>query len=56
MVEMFNVSAQYSEKIPGISQVNFELKKGDFTFVVGPSGSGKSTLMRLIYMDILIFS
>jgi len=52
MVEMFNVSAQYSEKIPGISQVNFELKKGDFTFVVGPSGSGKSTLMRLIYMDI----
>jgi len=31
-----------------ISNVNLNIKKGDFVAIVGPSGSGKSTLMHII--------
>ena len=32
----------------GFSQVNFNLKPGDFAIITGPSGSGKSSLLRLL--------
>ncbi len=28
--------------------IDFSVKKGEFTAIVGPSGSGKSTLLHLI--------
>jgi cell division transport system ATP-binding protein len=41
------VSKNYGP-ITALNELSFELKKGDFVFVVGPSGSGKSTLIKLI--------
>lgn len=35
-------------KILALSDINLEVKKGDFLAVVGPSGSGKSTLLYTI--------
>jgi cell division transport system ATP-binding protein len=34
------------------SDLNFNLKYGEFAFVIGKSGIGKSTLLQLIYMNI----
>lgn len=35
------------------SNLNLEVKKGDFIFLIGQTGSGKSTLIRLLYGDLV---
>jgi cell division transport system ATP-binding protein len=35
-----------------LSNVNFEIEKGEFTYVVGRTGSGKSSLMKTLYADL----
>jgi putative ABC transport system ATP-binding protein len=35
-------------KFQALSGVNFEVKKGEFTSIMGPSGSGKSTFMNIL--------
>ena len=34
--------------VRALDGINLEIKKGDFTAIMGPSGSGKSTLMNMI--------
>jgi cell division transport system ATP-binding protein len=35
------------------SDLNLQVKQGDFIFLIGKSGVGKTTLLRMIYMDLL---
>ncbi len=37
-----------------LSNVNLEIAKGDFVYLIGKTGSGKSSLLRSIYADIAI--
>jgi len=37
-----------------LSDVNFDIDKGEFVFIVGRTGSGKSSLLRTIYADLPI--
>ena len=39
---------QKNSNIKSITNINFEIKKGDFIGIIGKSGSGKSTLINLI--------
>lgn len=34
--------------VPAISEVNLEVKEGEFFVILGPSGSGKSTLLNIV--------
>ncbi|MDP6366415.1 MAG: ABC transporter ATP-binding protein [Nitrospinota bacterium] len=36
------------ESVNALSDINFEMKEGEFVCVVGPSGCGKSTLLKIL--------
>jgi len=51
MIELTNVSKTYSDGIDVLCNVNLNIGKEEFVFLVGPSGAGKTTLMKLLYRE-----
>jgi len=50
MIRLQSVYKEFGRGGSALSDVTFELKKGEFCFLTGHSGAGKSTVMRLIHM------
>lgn len=53
MVKFVNVGVSFNGGYQALNNVNIEIKRGEFVYVIGKSGAGKSTLLRLIYADLL---
>ena len=46
----------YQQKHLVLNNVNLQVDKGEFVFLIGQTGSGKSSLLKIIYGDLLISS
>lgn len=55
MIRFKQVSKTYGE-ILALRQVNFEIKQGEFVYLIGPSGAGKSTIIKLLTREELATS
>jgi len=53
MIQMAGVSKIYGNGSVALSDINVNIDKGDFVFVVGPSGAGKSTFIKMIFREVL---
>ena len=50
IISVRNLTKQYqTEQASGISNISFDIRRGDIVAVIGESGSGKSTLLKSIY-------
>ena len=52
MIKFENVSKLYENNVKALSNVDVEIDKGEFVFLVGPSGSGKSTFIRMLLKEV----
>ncbi|MHC1719973.1 MAG: cell division ATP-binding protein FtsE [Clostridiaceae bacterium] len=52
MIEFISVNKIYNNNIYALSDVNLEIERGEFVFLVGPSGAGKSTFIKLLLKEI----
>ena len=52
MIELKDVTKEYSKGISALNGINLKIEQGEFVFIVGDSGSGKSTLIKLLLKEI----
>jgi cell division transport system ATP-binding protein len=51
MIQLFHVSKTYPPHLPALSDINLQIRNGEFVFLSGPSGAGKTTLLKLLFRE-----
>lgn len=51
MIKLSNITKEYKNGVTALSNIDLEIAKGDFVFLVGSSGAGKSTLIKLLLKE-----
>ncbi len=53
MIKLSKVSKQFRTGVFALTDISFEVEKGEFVFLIGPTGSGKTTIFRLLTRESL---
>ena len=51
LISLKNVVKQYKTGVEAIHDLDLNIEKGDFVFVIGSTGCGKSTLIKMLYRE-----
>lgn len=51
LIRMRNVNRTYKTGVTAIYDLNLDIKKGEFVFIIGSTGCGKSTLIKMLYRE-----
>lgn len=53
MIKFEHVSKKFKDGTIALDNISFNIKKGEFVFLVGPSAAGKTTILRLLLRETL---
>ena len=48
MIRIEGLTKQFDGDVTALSEIDLEIRRGEFVFVTGSSGAGKSSLLRLL--------
>ena len=51
LIKMRHVKKIYKTGVTAIYDLNLDITKGDFVFIIGSTGCGKSTLIKMLYRE-----
>jgi len=51
LISLKGVKKQYKTGVEAIHDLDLNIEKGDFVFVIGSTGCGKSTLIKMLYRE-----